>query len=86
MMGSICVNYIVGILISVAQKRENENCKNKSRVLIFRDSYTTELIQFISLHFTEVIYVNERYSDDLINKINPDIVVSCKVEKYMSLL
>lgn len=62
---------------------KNPNAPKQQRVLIFRDSFTSQLIQFISLHFAEVIYLGEVYDKQLIEKINPDIVISCRVERYM---
>src|SRR5690606_19073256 len=35
----------------------NRFCGNKLKVLVFRDSFTSKLIQFFSLHFYEVTYI-----------------------------
>lgn len=61
----------------------NKNCGNDKKILIFRDSYTTALIQFISLHFKEAIYISEVYDEALVDKLKPNIVISCRVERYM---
>lgn len=61
----------------------NPKATKDERVLIFRDSFTTQLIQFISLHFTEVVYVNEIYNENLIDLYKPQIVISCRVERYL---
>lgn len=66
---------------SIATK--NPKAPKNERVLIFRDSYTTQLVQFISLHFTEVVYVNEIYNENLIELYKPQIVISCRVERYI---
>jgi hypothetical protein len=62
---------------------KNPKASKNQRVLIFRDSYTTQLIQFISLHFTEVVYLNETYNENIIDLYKPQIVISCRVERYM---
>lgn len=64
----------------LTKRTRNEYCGNKLKVLVFRDSYTTKLIQFISLHFYEVTYIwghGERYVDLL----EPDIVIEGYVER-----
>ncbi|WP_394974396.1 hypothetical protein [uncultured Croceitalea sp.] len=61
----------------------NPKASKNMRVLIFRDSFTTQLVQFISLHFTEVVYVNEIYNENLIDLYKPQVVISCRVERYM---
>jgi hypothetical protein len=58
----------------------NKYCGNKLKVLVFRDSYTSKLIQFLSLHFYEVTYIwghGERYVDEL----KPDIIIEGYVER-----
>lgn len=65
---------------SQTKRTRNKNCGNKLKVLVFRDSYTTKLIQFISLHFYEVTYIwghGEKYVDI----IKPDIVIEGYVER-----
>tara|TARA_R110000744_G_scaffold89196_1_gene173544 strand:+ start:14310 stop:15941 length:1632 start_codon:yes stop_codon:yes gene_type:complete len=58
----------------------NKFCGNKLKVLVYRDSYTSKLVQFISLHFFEVTYIwgNER---GYINKLKPDLVIEGFVER-----
>ena len=63
-----------------------KNGVHDKKVLIFRDSFTTELIQFISLHFKEVVYVRGDYDQSLVNDLNPDIVISCRAERYLNAL
>nr|WP_255535139.1 hypothetical protein [Cellulophaga sp. E16_2] len=58
----------------------NKYCGNKLKVLVFRDSFTSNLIQFFSLHFYEVTYIwghGERYVDEL----KPDIIIEGYVER-----
>jgi hypothetical protein len=56
---------------------------NAQKVLIFRDSFSSALIQFISLHFEEVIYTSSTYDEALIDLVKPDIVISCRTERYI---
>ncbi len=62
------------------KRTRNKYCGNKLKVLVFRDSFTTKLIQFLSLHFYEVTYIwghGERYVD----KLKPDIIIEGYVER-----
>ncbi len=61
-------------------RTKNENCGNNLKVLIFRDAYTINLVQFLSLHFNEVTYIWKTYDESLVNRLNPDIVISGKLE------
>lgn len=68
----------------------NMNCGNDKTVLVFRDSYTVALIQFLSLHFKKVIYVNTDYKNNylvdpiLIDQIKPNVVMWLRVERYLN--
>jgi hypothetical protein len=62
---------------------KNPNAEKKQRLVVFRDSFTSQLIQFLSLHYTEVIYLKEKYDKNLIERLEPDVVLSCRVERYM---
>lgn len=62
---------------------QNDNSPKKQKALIFRDSFTTALVQFISLHYKEVIYINGIYDQSIVDKVKPDVVISCRVERYM---
>ncbi|TLP80759.1 alginate O-acetyltransferase AlgX-related protein [Maribacter sp. ACAM166] len=58
----------------------NKYCGNNLKVLVFRDSFTSNMIQFFSLHFFEVTYIwghGERYVDEL----KPDIIIEGYVER-----
>lgn len=66
---------------------ENENCGNQLTLLVYRDSYTTALVQFLSLHFKKVIYIWSYAMDmNFIDKVNPDVVVFNCVERYIKAL
>ncbi|MBW8198974.1 alginate O-acetyltransferase AlgX-related protein [Flagellimonas abyssi] len=62
---------------------QNQNAPKKEKVLIFRDSFTSALVQFISLNYSEVVYVNGIYDQDIIDSVKPDVVISCRVERYI---
>lgn len=65
---------------------KNQNCGNKLKVLIFKDSYMTALVKFFSLHYREIIYIHGAYDEDMVHKINPDIVINCRVERHIASL
>ena len=58
----------------------NLNSENNLRVLIFRDSFMDNLIQFFSLHFSEVTYI-WGHDENYVNQLNPDIIIDCFVER-----
>ena len=63
----------------------NENCDNTKTVVVFRDSFSTELVKFLSLHYHKVIYIWDPTLDiQLIEKINPDIVMLLGVERSLN--
>ena len=63
--------------------RVNINLKNNKKILFFRDSYTTAMQQFLQLHFSETWFMWGAYNPEVVKKINPDIVVISKVERYL---
>lgn len=66
---------------------ENDNCGNDKTVVVFRDSYTIALVQFLSLHFSKVIYVWKSPVDRAtVEKIKPDIVILGVVERRLPYL
>ena len=62
---------------------KNEFCGNKKRVLIFRDSFTTNMVYYFSSTFYEVTYIWTSYNKEIVNKIQPEIVISCPVERLV---
>ena len=68
----------------------NKNCNNEKVALIFRDSYSKHLIQFFSLHYSKVIYIYctdvEYYDQQIVDKVQPDVVIAFSVERYLHLL
>ncbi|MFK8038855.1 MAG: hypothetical protein AB8B74_11230 [Crocinitomicaceae bacterium] len=62
----------------------NENCNNTNTVLIFGDSFTEALVQYFSLHFRKVIYIRRtKILMNLVEKIQPDIVMSLSTQRYL---
>ncbi len=64
----------------------NEFCGNRKKVLIFRDSYTSALMRFLSSHFYEVTYIWTDYNESIVKKVNPDVVISFRLERYLKKL
>lgn len=70
----------------------NENCDNDQVALVFRDSYGAHIVPFLSLHFRKVVYIfifkpnNIYYKPELLAKVNPNIVLSFSVERFIPLL
>ncbi|MEO9893563.1 DHHW family protein [Aurantibacter sp.] len=65
----------------------NDNCGNNKTALVFRDSYGSALIQFLSLHYAKVIYVARSQVDMYwVNKTNPDVVILGVVERRLPYL
>lgn len=60
----------------------NNNPELKNKILVFRDSYTSAMIEFISLHFKESYFVWSDYNQDIVDKIKPEKVLVAKVERY----
>lgn len=63
---------------------ENINAPKQETLLVFRDSYTTALVQFFSLHYKKVIYIwSNPARIHIVHKYNPDVVISGTVERYL---
>lgn len=61
----------------------NDSSKSDKRILVFRDSYSSAMVQFISLNFKEAYFVWADYHQFVVNMVKPDIVVVAKVERYL---
>ena len=59
---------------------KNNLTKNNLRVLVFRDSFTTNLIPFFSLHFKEVYYI-WGFKEEFVDQLKPDIIIDGFVER-----
>ena len=79
---NISIEHITTDLDNMYCKRNNSS-KSDKRILIFRDSYSSALVQFISLNFREAYFVWSDYHQFVVDMINPDIVVVAKVERYL---
>lgn len=79
---NISIEHILTDVDNMYCKR-NDFSKSEKRILIFRDSYTSAMVQFISLNFREAYFVWSDYNQMIVDKINPDIVLVAKVERYL---
>ena len=61
----------------------NEMALNKLTVLVFRDSFTTSLQPYYSETFEKVIFIKGSYSQNLVDKFKPDIVIDVFVERFV---
>ena len=67
--------------------KENNSFSNPFKLVMFRDSFTTELIPFMSEHFSKSIYVwDSRFNVDIIKREKPDVVIHELVERYLNVL
>jgi len=57
--------------------------ENKMTLLMFRDSYGSALRQFLSLHFETAYYPWSDYDQELVDELQPDVIIVAKVERYM---
>lgn len=62
---------------------QNQLCNNNLKVVMFGDSFSINLIQFISLHFAEVIYLRSQYNQELVDKLKPNIIIDAHVERSL---
>ena len=62
-------------------RTRNNNAGNHLKVLIFRDSFTNSLEQFLSLNFYEVTYIWQNHNEYYVNKLDPDIIIDGYVER-----
>lgn len=57
------------------------------RLLMFRDSFTVQLLPFISEHFSQSVYQwDPNMNVNLVNAVNPDVVVQQIVERNIEML
>ncbi len=61
---------------------ENKQLSNNLTLLIFRDSYTDAMIKFLNLHFKKIVLIPVAYSNEIVKKAKPDIVLECYVTRY----
>ena len=63
--------------------KTNASIQSDQKILIFRDSYTKAMVQFIELHFKESYFVWAGYNQEIVDRLKPDIVVVAKAERYL---
>lgn len=72
------------------EKRYSSNCNNDLKVFIIRDSFSENLIPFLSTNFKESIYIWDNWEyklmKDYIIKEKPDIVMTILWENYIEKL
>ena len=62
---------------------ENKAASSNLTLLVFRDSYTKALEQYLTLHFKKIVLIwDTPYSKELVKKVNPDIVLESYVTRY----
>jgi len=63
----------------------NKSSENRSTVLVFRDSYSSEFIPFLSAHYQKVVYIwNHAVNMELVDQYQADIVICLRAERYLS--
>ena len=60
---------------------ENPANPNGLTAVVFRDSFSIPITQFISPHFKRVVYIWTTYDENIVKKENPDIVIESFVER-----
>lgn len=60
----------------------NTHAASSKTILVFRDSFTSAMVQFISLHFKKAYFVWTDYQPQIVEALKPDIVIVAKVERY----
>ena len=60
----------------------NAHASSNKTILVFRDSFTSAMVQFISLHFKKAYFVWTDYQPQIVEDLKPDIVIVAKVERY----
>lgn len=66
---------------------DNPALRNSPKLLMFRDSFATDMIPFLSEHFSKSVYVwDHHFSTDVIEQEKPDIVIFEVVERSLQSL
>ena len=60
----------------------NPLAPKQQRLLVFRDSFTSALVPFISRHYAEVYFMWSDFREEVVWEVEPDVVVEAKVERY----
>ena len=60
----------------------NSDTTLKKRIVVFRDSYTNPMVQWLALHFKDGYYISSPFNYEVIHRLKPDIVLVASVERY----
>jgi hypothetical protein len=78
-------NGIVGGNNGIVDIRFTKNPRTKDRLLFFGDSFGRELCRFLSIYFGEAVFVRTPYYHiDLVEAIQPSVIVTQNVERYLN--
>ena len=61
----------------------NEEVKEKKKILIFYDSFLLSSLSLWMQTFNEIFFVKNEFSPELIEKINPDYIFEFRVERFL---
>lgn len=62
---------------------ENDSAQTGLTVLIYRDSFTSMMLPFLSTHFKKIVLIwDVEYDLSMVEKVKPDIVMECYVTRY----
>lgn len=77
-------NGIVGGNNGIVDIRFTKHPKSRERLVFFGDSFGRELCRFLSLYFSQSIFLRTPYfHTDIIDAIRPTIIISQNVERYL---
>jgi hypothetical protein len=63
--------------------KQNINCDNKLKVIIFYDSFLCSTLQLYMNLFYEVYFVKTYFDNNIINIVNPDFIFEFRVERFL---
>lgn len=62
---------------------ENDSAQTEHVALIYRDSFTSSMIPYLSIHFKKIVLLwDVDYSIEMVKKVKPDVVMECYVTRY----
>lgn len=62
----------------------NSTVNNNLKVLVFRDSYSLNLIKFLNQNFKEITFIRGKYNLSKVKKYKPNIIIDCTVERHFT--
>jgi hypothetical protein len=63
--------------------KQNINCDNKLKIVIFYDSFLSSTLQLYMDLFYEVYFVKSCFDINIVNMINPDYIFEFRVERFL---